>query len=50
MKLNLENLEISSFPTTAAPVAPSALATGGEDCFSAPWVCPPKTITWAAAE
>ncbi|HET7462867.1 MAG TPA: hypothetical protein VFJ82_16555 [Longimicrobium sp.] len=50
MKLSLENLDVTSFRTTRAPAAPSALATAGEDCFSAPWVCPPKTITWAAAE
>lgn len=41
MKLNLENLEIASFPTTEAPAAPLALSTGGEDCFSFPWVCIP---------
>lgn len=46
MKLSPENLHVTSFPTSEAPAAPLALATAGEDCFSAPWVCiPTRTRT-----
>lgn len=33
MKLNLESLDIVSFPTAHAAAAPAAMATG-EDCWS----------------
>jgi hypothetical protein len=49
MKLSLENLDVTSFPTSAAPAAVLPTSTGGEDCFSAPWVCRP-TITRTGAE
>lgn len=42
MKLKLEELDVTSFPTAEAPAALAA-ATAGEDCFSFPWVCVTKT-------
>jgi hypothetical protein len=48
MKLKLENLDVTSFATAQAPAAPAALATAGEDCFSAPFHCWP-TRPYAAA-
>ncbi len=43
MKLKLENLDVTSFPTTAAAAAP-AISNTGEDCYSFR-VCLPTTIT-----
>lgn len=34
MKLNLENLDITSFPTTEASTAAPSLRYTGEDCWS----------------
>ena len=34
MKLNLENLDITSFPTTEASKAAPSLRYTGEDCWS----------------
>jgi len=34
MKLNLENLDVTSFPTADAPAAAPAVRNTGEDCWS----------------
>ncbi|HET7462868.1 MAG TPA: hypothetical protein VFJ82_16560 [Longimicrobium sp.] len=34
MKLNLENLAVTSFPTADAPAAAPAVLNTGEDCWS----------------
>jgi hypothetical protein len=43
MKLKLENLEITSFPTTGVAAGAPALAYTGEDCWSFR-VCVPTQI------
>lgn len=42
MKLNLENLDVTSFPTAEAPAASAVLSTG-EDCWSFR-ICVTKTV------
>jgi hypothetical protein len=45
--LRLDDLQVTSFDTTA-PAATQALPlTGGEDCFSYMATCPPRTFTAA---
>ncbi|HET7231550.1 MAG TPA: hypothetical protein VFJ16_16190 [Longimicrobium sp.] len=44
MKLKLENLDVTSFPTTQAPAAVQVASNTGEDCWSFR-VCFPKPYT-----
>ena len=43
MKLNLEQLDVTSFPTASAPAVAPALPNTGEDCWSFR-ICITKTM------
>ena len=45
--LKLDDLQVSSFDTTAPAAAQALPLTGGEDCFSYMATCPPRTFTTA---
>ena len=48
MKPDLDQLQVTSFATTAAPGFQLPASTGGEDCFSWPRFCPPLPTTGSA--
>lgn len=48
MKLSLEQLQVTSFATTAVSVVQLPASSGGEDCFSRPRFCPPLPGTGSA--
>jgi hypothetical protein len=43
--LRLDDLQVTSFETTAPAAAQALALTGGEDCFSYMATCPPRTFT-----
>jgi hypothetical protein len=48
MALSLDQLEVTSFETTAPVTTHALLSSGGEDCFSYRVGCLPQTFTTRA--